>query len=154
MVMKRILTLVFLVREDEILLGYKKRGFGVGLWNGFGGKVHDGEDIEEAALRELEEETTLVATDLTKHGIINFYFENDPEVLEVHVFSAMQFVGEPQETEEMRPQWFDIGEIPYREMWPDDKFFLPLLLEGKRFGGDCHYKDKKTLLRSEIKEID
>lgn len=32
-----------------VLLGMKKRGFGAGKWNGFGGKVQPGETIEEAA---------------------------------------------------------------------------------------------------------
>ncbi len=34
-----------------MLLGLKKRGFGAGKWNGFGGKVNPGEDIVDAALR-------------------------------------------------------------------------------------------------------
>jgi len=33
-------TLVLLFNDrDEVLLGFKKRGFGQGKWNGFGGKV-------------------------------------------------------------------------------------------------------------------
>ena len=47
----KVLTLVFIRRQGEILLGYKKRGFGAGKWNGFGGKVEAGETIEEAAER-------------------------------------------------------------------------------------------------------
>lgn len=49
--MKKLYTLAFLRRESEILLGYKKRGFGKGKWNGFGGKVDPGETIEHAAIR-------------------------------------------------------------------------------------------------------
>jgi len=47
----KILTLAFVRRKGEILLGYKKRGFGAGKWNGFGGKVEAGETIEDAAKR-------------------------------------------------------------------------------------------------------
>lgn len=43
--------------KDQILLGMKKRGFGMGKWNGFGGKVEPGETIEEGALREMAEES-------------------------------------------------------------------------------------------------
>ncbi len=50
---KKILTLCFFERGDEVLLGMKKRGFGVGLWNGFGGKVEAGEAVEAAAHVEL-----------------------------------------------------------------------------------------------------
>ena len=31
-------TLCFLLAGERILLGMKKRGLGVGKWNGFGGK--------------------------------------------------------------------------------------------------------------------
>ncbi len=48
---KKLYTLVFLVDDDRVLLGMKKRGFGAGKWNGFGGKVEPGETIEEAAIR-------------------------------------------------------------------------------------------------------
>ena len=45
------MTLVWITKKDEILLGLKKRGLGVGLWNGFGGKVEVGESIVSAAKR-------------------------------------------------------------------------------------------------------
>lgn len=51
MAAKKLLTLVFIQEQTRILLGLKKRGFGQGLWNGFGGKVEKGETIEKAALR-------------------------------------------------------------------------------------------------------
>ena len=44
-------TLLFVRKDDEILLGMKKRGFGTGKWNGFGGKIEAGETIEQAAVR-------------------------------------------------------------------------------------------------------
>lgn len=47
----KLLTLVLVVQPGRVLLGMKKRGFGVGKWNGFGGKVQLGETIEEAAKR-------------------------------------------------------------------------------------------------------
>jgi len=47
----KLLTLLFVVEPDRVLLGQKKPGFGGGRWNGFGGKVDQGETIEEAAKR-------------------------------------------------------------------------------------------------------
>ena len=47
----KLYTLVFVADASRILLGMKKRGFGVGRWNGFGGKVDPGESIEAAAKR-------------------------------------------------------------------------------------------------------
>lgn len=50
---KKVYTLVF-VRDTvkkKILLGFKKRGFGMNKWNGLGGKVEKDESIINAAKR-------------------------------------------------------------------------------------------------------
>ena len=52
----KVMTLLMVVQGQRVLLGEKKRGFGEGFWNGFGGKVDAGESVDEAALRELREE--------------------------------------------------------------------------------------------------
>ena len=51
MAAKKLLTLVLVREPGKILLGMKKRGFGQGRWNGFGGKVENGESILEGAKR-------------------------------------------------------------------------------------------------------
>lgn len=51
MAKNKILTLVLVHNAKQVLLGMKKRGFGVGRWNGFGGKVEQNESIVEAAKR-------------------------------------------------------------------------------------------------------
>jgi 8-oxo-dGTP diphosphatase / 2-hydroxy-dATP diphosphatase len=127
------------VKDGQILLGMKKRGFGVGRWNGFGGKVEEGETIEEAAHRELEEEVGVKAFTMQKAGILDFSFENDPKLLEVHIFKVSDFSGEPVETEEMKPQWFSFDAIPFEQMWTADTHWIPYILEGKLFKGAIHF---------------
>lgn len=151
--MKKILTLCIVQQGDRVLLGMKKRGFGEGKWNGFGGKVKEGETVKEAAKRELTEEVRILAEDLEERGILEFTFQDNPEILEVHVFCATRFVGEPVETEEMRPQWFSTEAIPFELMWPDDKFWFPLFLEGKRFKGQFLFQGMDTLLSHELGEL-
>ena len=65
-------TLCFLLRDGQILLAMKKRGFGEGKWNGAGGKVNAGETVEHAAVRELREEVGVLADekDLEPMGIL------------------------------------------------------------------------------------
>ena len=130
------LTLVIIHQNHRVLLGMKKRGFGAGRWNGFGGKIELGETISEAAERELFEEANIVADNLEEFGILNFKFVDQTPDLEVHIFRANSFSGELMETEEMRPQWFKIDEIPYDKMWADDIFWLPLLIKGEKFKGE------------------
>ncbi len=137
--MKRILTLCIVHQHPRVLLGMKKRGFGTGRWNGFGGKVEEDESVEGAARREMKEEVGIVPTKMTRVGVLDFSFDSDPKELEVHVFRVTEFSGEPHETEEMKPQWFEVDNIPFDNMWHSDTLWLPLLLEGKSFRGAFHY---------------
>jgi 8-oxo-dGTP diphosphatase/2-hydroxy-dATP diphosphatase len=151
--MKKILTLCIIHQHPKILLGMKKRGFGAGKWNGFGGKVQSGESIAEAAYREVREEAGVKVTKMEKLGVIDFEFHEDPEILEVHIFKANEFEGEPQESEEMKPRWFHIDEIPFASMWPDDKHWLPLLLQGKKFKGKFLFNKTDTILGMNLFEV-
>jgi len=96
--------------------------------------------------REVQEECGVVVKDFNKRGVLEFEFQGEPEILEVHVFSARDFEGDPIETEEMRPQWFSVEEIPLESMWPDDKHWIPLFLEGKNFKGKFLFQDHDTIL--------
>lgn len=49
-------NLCFLIKDEKVLLAMKKRGFGVGKWNGVGGKVKPGESVKMAVVREVFEE--------------------------------------------------------------------------------------------------
>lgn len=152
---KKLLTLVFVERAGEILLGMKKRGFGAGRWNGFGGKVQEGETIEVAARRETREECGLEITAMEEMGVHEFEFAHERgRILEVHVFRAKAWEGEPQETEEMKPQWFPLAEIPYAEMWPDDILWLPTFLAGKHFRGRFLFGEEDSVLDHQLEVID
>ncbi len=135
MKIKKLTTLCLIHDHPKILLGLKKRGFGEGLWNGFGGKVNLGESIEEGAKREMMEEAGIRVISMQEQGIIQFDFESEDFGIEMHVFRIEKFSGYPVETEEMKPQWFNVDEIPFKVMWPDDIYWFPLFLKGKKFRG-------------------
>ncbi|KAI8379073.1 NUDIX hydrolase domain-like protein [Radiomyces spectabilis] len=150
---KKFYTLVFTLDQpnQKILLGMKKRGFGMNKYNGFGGKLEPGETIEEAAYRELLEESYIKAKDMKHVGINLFTFENNPIAMEVHVFVTLNYEGTPLETEEMRPEWFSYDAIPYDQMWTDDRFWLPIALDGKMFIGEYYFaEDQKTILSEKL----
>ena len=54
----------------------------------------------------------------------------------------------------MNPRWFDTTEIPYEEMWTDDKYWLPLFLEGKKFKGRFLFDENDQVLNYELEDVD
>ncbi|MDQ3098788.1 MAG: NUDIX domain-containing protein [bacterium] len=140
----KVSTLCFLTKNDELLLAMKKRGFGEGKWNGVGGKVNFNESIIQAAIRETEEEIHITPTILDHRATITFYYinEQNTESWEVHVFFCSKWEGEPSESEEMKPQWFNIKDIPYSNMWPDDTYWLPEVLANKNITAEFIFQNK------------
>lgn len=150
---KKVLTLCLLHTDTQVLLGMKKRGFGAGRWNGFGGKVEKGETIENAVRREFLEEAGIEIHTLEKVGLMDFEFQGNAEILEVHIFRAREYNGEPTESEEMLPRWFSLEEIPFSEMWPDDQHWMPLFFANKKFSGRILFGEGDKILEINIKEV-
>lgn len=122
-------VLCFLRRDDQVLLIRKKRGLGAGKINGPGGKTESGERPQDAAVRETREEVGLEPLDPVHYGTLRFAF-TDGYNLQVHVFVASRWCGTMTETEEAEPFWVSESEIPYDQMWQDDKWWLPAVLAG------------------------
>lgn len=151
---RKLLTLVFIEREGELLLGMKKRGFGAGRWNGFGGKLLSNESLEGGARRETSEEAGVEPRFFEEMGILEFTWQGRDDLLEVHVFKVTDWEGVPSETEEMRPEWFPVDQIPYEDMWSDDPYWLPLYLEGKKFRGSFLFDENDQVLSHKINILD
>lgn len=154
-------TLCYPIKDGKILLGLKKRRIGLGCWNGFGGSVEEGENIEEAAARELKEEIGLIALpgSLEKAAVIDFYNQQKDGsflVYRVHAYLVRQWTGEPKAGKEMaEPTWFGIDRLPFDSMMPADKEWLPPVLNGEKLIGRIEYGSaQKFLLReAELQKI-
>lgn len=127
-------TLMFVIRGGQVLLIVKKRGLGAGKINGPGGKIDPGETPLDCVIRETQEELEITALRPIKLGELWFAMGDIPDIL-CHVFRSDDFTGTPTETEEANPLWANIEEIPYDQMWADDRLWLPLLLAGTPFLG-------------------
>lgn len=137
-------TLGMIVEWEKILLCMKKRWFWKWLWNGAWGKCEPGETIEEAMIRELQEETWLETTtqNLENMWVLHFYFDQNPDWnQDVNIFKIWNYTWEPIETEEMKPEWFNISNIPYSEMWEDDIIWLPRMLSWEKVEYDFYFWD-------------
>jgi len=164
----KLATLCFLIRDNEICLAMKKRGFGEGKINGVGGKVCKNETIEQAALREMQEEIGVVskAEHLESVGNLKFFFPakggfasgeknaSSDWDQHVHIFLVRNWEGEPEESEEMRPQWYEQSKIPFEKMWVDDPLWLPRVLEGQKIEGEFYFnEDGSDFEHFDVKEV-
>lgn len=122
-------TLMFVIKENQILLIRKKRGLGAGKINGPGGKIEAGESPEECAIRETREELLIDPLNVKFAGELFFHAEDMPRT-HGFVFTASDYEGTPTETDEAIPLWFNVHEIPYDEMWQDDAYWLPHVIKG------------------------
>ena len=140
-------TLCFPINKDnQVLLGLKKRGHGADFYNGFGGKIEKGETHKECILRELQEESGIVGDPeyLLDVAEISFNFVGCTESIDdclIHVFILCYWENTPIETEEMVPHFFDISSLPYNDMRDEDRIWIPYVLRGKRFYANFRYQD-------------
>ncbi|MGL3805783.1 8-oxo-dGTP diphosphatase [Paeniglutamicibacter sp. R2-26] len=120
----------------QVLLGLKKRGFGVGRVVAPGGKVDPGESPAGAAVRELHEETSVVAAEksLDPAARVYFRFPFAPAAdMDCTVFLTRDFSGIATATDELEPAWYPVGHLPFERMWDDSALWLGQLLAGERF---------------------
>lgn len=136
-------SLCHILRDRRLLLKLANRGISSGKWNGPGGKLEPGETPRQNVIREVREETSLRIVDPVINGKIEFYM-NAGDTLDflVHVFRATKFSGRPRSGDEGRVRWFDLEKIPYAGMWDDDRYWLPLLLNGVKFNARFFYDER------------
>ena len=137
-------TLVFVVRDGRILLIHKKRGLGAGKVNGPGGRREPGESFDDCAVREMREELGVAPRDVVKMGEHRFQFVDGYSTF-VYVYRASGVDGEPVETDEAAPFWVGVDRIPFDEMWEDDRYWLPLVVAGRRFSGQWIFDGNRML---------
>jgi 8-oxo-dGTP pyrophosphatase MutT (NUDIX family) len=153
-------TLCYLIKDNKILLAMKKKGFGAGKWNGVGGKLDHNKgdkDIIDTAIRETEEEIGVRIKNPEKIAVLSYYFpyiSNKNWDQDVHVFLVRNWESEPIESIEMLPKWFKVGEIPFEQMWDDDKYWFPPFLEGKRFNAKFIFEEGEKVSEKEFEFLE
>ena len=149
-------TLMLLKKDGKILLGLKKRGFGLGKLNGVGGKLEKDETIDECVVRETFEEIGVHVTEMEHMADIVFddlYYKGVPERNIMHVYIGTKWTGKPAETDEIKPEWVPISNIPYNKMWCDDSIWLPEILRGRHINAWFHFNEKNEFTDHWVADI-
>lgn len=149
-------TLLFIIKDGKILLARKARGFATGKLNGVGGKREKGETIEQTMIRETQEEICVTPKDYRLVGIIEFFeFDKNQEPEEdiMHIFIANDYEGTPTKSDEMDPAWFDVNNVPYFDMFQDDKLWIPNIINGEKIYGVFNFDKDFKLISHNITNI-
>jgi 8-oxo-dGTP pyrophosphatase MutT (NUDIX family) len=95
------------------------------LWSLPKGHIEEGESPEEAALREVEEETGIVSVIEKSLGVIDFWFMAGGmrihKTVHHYLFRENGGLLAPQESEVDEVAWFPLAEIVDRLAYPDEK---------------------------------
>lgn len=108
---------VLIARGDEVLLMRRSDN---GLWGYHGGAVEPGETVEEAARRELYEESGLTAGKMRLFAVSSgpsqhVYYPNGDEVYYTEVlYLCEDYTGEPLRSNEevLEQRWFALACLP------------------------------------------
>ena len=85
-------------------------------------------------IRETKEEVGGSAVNLFQ--VLRTCCQNtDGYSMKFFIFRAENFCGYLRDSDEAKPYWIDVGEIPYENMWPTDRYWLPLIIDRKVFTG-------------------
>ncbi len=149
-------TLLLIQKEGKILLGEKKRGFAKGTLNGIGGKQNLGETIDQAMVRETQEEIGVTPLDYSMVGKIAFdvWYKGEHVNMFVYIYTCSNYIGEIKETEEMLPNWYDENNIPFDKMLEDDKLWIKCFLVKEKFVGKCEFDQNMHMLSHKFKVVE
>jgi 8-oxo-dGTP diphosphatase len=128
----KLVVIVVVQHTGKLLLGRRNIEPGKGLWSFFGGYVDRGEKVEEAAIREVKEETNL---DVQLEGLIGIYSERE----KVHVLIAYRASIIDYQASAMAMQREEVSEIGFFDLEELPEFAFPvdqhILLDWKRLNG-------------------
>ena len=123
----KLVTVVVIEHEGKFLLGRRNIDPGKGLWSFVGGYVDRGEQVEEAAIREVREETNLA---VRLDELLGIYSENGrPHVVVAYRARVVNndvsgMLAQLDEVSELA--FFVLGEMPVLA-FPADKHILQAL---------------------------
>lgn len=146
----------YLIKDNKVVvIKYKQGNKKEGYYDIPGGKIEEGENPEETAIREMKEETGLKVKNLKYKG--NMIIEYPNRTFDFDVFITNESEGEPQEFEENASEWMEIEKLLQKEKILSnimilDRFFIKGLADDKyNFRMYIQVDEKENILDVEYK---
>lgn len=147
----KVATLCYVRRDRQTLMVHRVKKLNdmhQGKWNGLGGKLESGEMPEECAVREIREESGLIARRLEFKGMLTFPGFSNDEDWYAFVFVVHDFDGELIDSPEGELRWIPDDQLLELNLWEGDRIFLPWLNKTGFFSGKFVYKDGRLVNHS------
>ena len=146
----------YLIKDNEVVVTkYKKGNKKEEYYDIPGGKIEEGENQKQTAIREMKEETGINIQNLKYKGIMTIEYPDRMFIFDT--FISKEYEGEPQEFEENTSEWIDIDELLKKEKILSniillDKFLIKGLIDDNRnFNLHIKVDEQENILRIDYK---
>lgn len=146
----------YLIKDNEVVVTkYKKGNKKEGYYDIPGGKIEEGENPKQTAIREMKEETGINIQNLKYKGIMTIEYPDRMFIFDTYI--SKEYEGEPQEFEENTSEWIDIDELLKKEKILSniillDKFLIKGLIDDNRnFNLHIKVDEQENILRIDYK---
>lgn len=148
------LAICHVFRSGTLLLIKPTEGIGKDKWNAPGGEIVQGDKPEKSAIKYLYQQTGLYASKVFNNGTVRLALNGQSEFsYRLHIFSTKTATGELKPAIQGEVKWFNLTDIPYFEMWADDRYWLNLVMQGKQFDADFFFDEhNEKVVKYQIKE--
>ena len=138
------LSIIEDTKNHKVLMIKHLRGVNAGFVNFCGGKMEEGETMDDCVRRETFEETGIIIENPKRVGYIEFI----PMGYNVTVYKSTKFHGNLQaKKDEVEVFWQDIDTIPFKKMRKADQEYVPELLAGKYVKKQYVYDEKGNVVK-------
>lgn len=125
----------------------KNNDLNEGKWIGVGGHIKTCESIDDALIREVNEETGLILNSFIKRGIVRFINDDYSEIM--HLYTSNSYSGDIIDCDEGILKWIPKNEIFSLNLWEGDRIFLNKLINDDEYFDIKLIYSNNTFIRSE-----
>lgn len=148
-------TMVYCIREDQVLLMRRNKEPNLGLWVAPGGKLEPGESPFACAQRELKEETNLLADSLMFRGLVTESSPRPDWQWMIFLYVTTKFRGQLMgDDREGLFSWKPISDVLSLDLPEADRLFLPRIIDLNSPFYQAHFEYDKDLNIISAKEYD